>query len=441
MAGDSLLVISGNGIKLAVSDIVAPEALKALRDELLIARLFSHKYAEHFGAKYGDKLTIVRPFKAKAVDGRVMSANALVDRTLVVKLDKTANSSLEFDADTAALTLDKFTERYLSECATELAYKYDEAGGRVLVDNTYFTDGTPGEVLSSKTTTDAMAHWGKLDMPQRRDRMILVDHYDIAAITKESLEGNYNNPADVNSAVHESFRGKLSGFSVYTTNHLPDYTVQDYGASIPLVNYSAGGDTTYEGDSLPTDGWVANTKVLLKGQMITIAGVYEIRPRGNRASNGILQTFVVKEDITATAAGAAVIKVSPEINAGTLTTPGASGETISLSAYQTVSAPAADGAVITIVGAGVNGVNKGKSFRQAVMCLPQTMHFTSVTLPRLEGLVSRFMHDPETGLGITYYSDSTISNITQQNRLDVLFGVNMIRDDISIRLLNGQVGG
>ena len=89
---------------------------------------------------------------------------------------------------------------------------------------------------------------------------------------------------------------------------------------------------------------------MLAGDVITFAGVFGVNPQ-NYETTGLLQEFVVLEDVDTDGAGAGSIKISPSLNDGTATTTNAAGDTISLKAYQNVTALPADNAPITVLGA------------------------------------------------------------------------------------------
>lgn len=436
--------VGGDGAnsKFTVTKEVASVFLYSLRANTILPRLFAHDYNAYWrGAnKIGKQLVIKKPFKVKATKGRVLTTSPLIDDEVVMSLNIDYCQGFEYDVWDATVGLKHFMSRYFTEGIAELGQMYDEEGAKELHKGIYFMDGTVGSSISIESVQNLRAHWASLYMPNTVMRISLLNPYERAALSVEMKD--LANEHEVSSAIHGAFTGGIAGFRGYETTHLPDYSISDYGNSTPLVNYNVAGDTSYEGSSLPTDGWAISTKVLFQGQLITIKGVNEIQPRGGRKSHGILQSFVVAEDITSDANGRAVIKVEPEINAGTLTVKANDGATdLSRAAYQTVDSAAANNATINIVGAGVAGANKGKSFRQSIFCIPKTLQFLNVQIEEMQSLNSKTIMDTESGLSIHLVTDGSIDNLKEKMRLTIFAGAKVIRPDIGIRLITSEIGG
>ena len=215
----------------------------------------------------------------------------------------------------------------------------------------------------------------------------------------------------------------IGTWETYESNHLPTLDVANYGASNPKVNMAGG----YEGEELPTDGWAGNTKVLNKGQIFTIANVGEIQPRGDRRKTGNLQSFVVLEDVTSAAGGAATIKIAPELNEGTMPILDAEGNTIpNTVAFKTVTAKAANDAIITVIGT----VNT--EYLQSLFFERSVGTYVSVELEKVESapLCEQSTYE---GISITVYGDFNINDVSQTLRGDTLFGATCVDPRLGIR--------
>lgn len=216
---------------------------------------------------------------------------------------------------------------------------------------------------------------------------------------------------------------------------LPRYEIADYGDSVPRVN-SPGG---YCGDRLPTDGWQASRKVLNKGQLIQIDDVYDVQPRGSRRKLPNLKTFVVTADVSSDTAGQATIPICPEINDSNPTSNSGGGASNIKSAHRTYSGDAADNAVITVVGAGKDGINKGKSFRQGFFFHKSAMQFVNIQLANRDASDHHgYAEDPKTGLSVRYTTCSNISDPSTSGKFDIRGAVKVVRPEYALRVIIGD---
>jgi len=231
----------------------------------------------------------------------------------------------------------------------------------------------------------------------------------------------------VKGAIQKGYIGPLSGFETYSSQLVPTHTVGDHGGT-PLV------DGAQTGASILTNGWDTSvTGLLLEGDTITFAGVYEINPV-TYASTGRLQTFVVTADVDSSAGGVATIPISPSINDGTLTTTDTESNTVSLAAYQNVSAAIVNDAAIVVSG-DANGV-----YRQNFYWHQNAIGFAMVDLylPESAATAAR-VRDPETGLSLSLTKDYDITSHKETTRLDALWGVKMMNPELCFRNLAQKI--
>lgn len=419
--------------RLAVAHIIARESLYRLKNHLVVPRLISHKFEGYFDAKLGDRFTIKKPYRAVVRDGATMAANSelpLVDRLVDYVVNFRKHVPFKFNATEMTLDLTNFYDRYFGAGIEELAYSYDIAAANELMQSTFYYNGTPGTAIDLKSAQYVRAHAEKVAIPERSTNCALLDPYDVAELS-EDLQGLGTADELVTAGIRRKFKGMLSDWNVFQSVHTDHFEVADYGASVGSVN-SAGG---YVGDMLPTDGWPASTKILNKGQIITIANVNEVQPRGDRRVTGNVAAWVVTKDVTSSAGGAAVIPVYPEINDGTLQVTSGDGSTmITLEAFKTCDVKPADNAMITVVG------TKGQTYRQGIFFDKEVAECASIGVitPESAGWKGS-EHDEETGLAVSVTGDFTITSLTETKRADVMAAIKGVYPELGVRFISDEL--
>ena len=432
--------------RLAVPSIIAKEALYRLKHHLVLPMVANKTYNEYFQGKVGDTITIKRPYKAKVTDGRRLKKSEMIDKTLEVKLDQRKHFALEVVDEDMTLHIVDYGRRYLDAGAEELAYSYDIAGANELANGLFISDGTPGTELSLSDAQLIRAHATKMAIPRNSQNFALLDPLDIASISSDIQEVDM--PEMVGQNIRDSYRGKLAGWGVLESVHVPYFDV----AAVPTAATPLVDGANERGNSIATDGWTnAGAVVLKKGQLIQIAGVNEVQPRGDRRDTGNPMTFVVTEDFTPGGGGGGDISIYPEINDGTAVNTIANpagvdfdGTTVDLtldaSAFQTVTAEPADNAAITVLGR-ITATATAAKYRQGIYFCGDALEYVNVTLSKPKSAsYAGVERDSETGVAISYLADFDIDDVTEIERLDIFFGVKTVYPEIGIRYLGQRVG-
>jgi len=312
--------------------------------------------------------------------------------------------------------------KFINSAITDLALSYDIAGGRELHHTVHFLGGSSvGGTLTVEEIYKIYAFARRRYIPHKILAVLPPDAY--AAIATEVNHHDWMEPMTVGRC------------ALYVSASLPRYEIADYGASIPLVN-SPGG---YRGDQLPTDGWQASRKVLNKGQLIQVDGVYDVQPRGSRKKLLDLKTFVVTADVPSDVAGQATVPIYPEINDGNLIANSGVGASNTKSTYRTCSDEATDNAAIIVVGAGADGANKGKSFRQGFFFHESVMEFANIRLAKdYASNCHGYADDPKTGLSVRYTTCFNINDLTTSGKFDIRGAVKVDRPEYAVRVIIGD---
>lgn len=405
---------------LLTDDVIAKEALRLLKNNLVMAKCVYRNYEKTFG-KVGDTIRLKLPYRVKSASGRVLQKQPMVDQTIPFKIDYQEHVGLEFTVKDKTLSIQQFSERYLKSGMIQIANKIDRSLTMTLK-KAFHTSGTPG-VRPGKYIdfANAAAKQTTYAVPNDGMRHAVIDPFTCASLSDEVTK--LFKESMVEMAYKKGYRGEVSEYKTYESQNLPKHTVGNYSGT-PLV---AG--TITNGDTITTDGWTASVTGLLKaGDVITFGGVFGVNPQ-NYETTGLLQEFVVLEDVDSDAGGLATIKVSPSLNDGTATTTNADGDTISLKAYQNVTALPADNAPITVLGTANTTYEQNYLFHRDAIALAMI----DLELPQ-SAVVKARAADPETGLSLLMTAAYDINEQSEITRIDAVWGADMIYPELALRL-------
>ena len=353
----------------------------------------------------------------------------MVDKTVDFIVNFRKHFGFKLSATEMTLDLTDFFNRYFNTSVEEFAFEYDIAAANEMMGGCFHVNGTPGTAIDLKAAQFVRAHATDVAIPRRSTNCALLSPTDIAELG-EDLIGLYDGPL-IGEGVRTTFMGRLAAWNVFESVHTTQLVCNDYGAGTPLVNMTSG----YQGNMLPTDGWASSEqKILNKGQLIQIANVNEIQPRGDRRETGRIATFVVTANVNSDASGNATIPIYPEINDGSLTTTGGDNDTITLKGFETVNAKAANNAAITVLG------TKGTTYRQGLFFDKDVAQIASIPIvaPESAGWQG-FEMDEETGLSITITGDFDIADLVDRKRADVMGAIKTTYPELGVRFISDDL--
>lgn len=412
--------LNGDDNVLLTDDVIAKEALRLLKNELVYARLVHRDLEPKFG-KIGDTISIKLPYRTKTASGRTLVKQPMVDRTTQLQINRQEHFALEFNQLERTLAIQNFSDRYLKSGISQLAHAIDRSIAETAARQFFFGSGTPGTALNTDTFTDVRAYMTMVGVPTDGMVNAVLNPLDAAAVQKDVKK--FAHQALVKRAIEAAYLGPLSGMDAFDTAQQPMHTVGAY-AGTPLVN-----GATQTGSTLVTDGWSNSITGLLKvGDTFTIAGVYEVNPRTYQTT-GRLQRFVVVSDVNSNGSGQASITISPAINDGSLTTVDANGDPVSLAAYQNVTAAPADNAAITVIG------TAGTTYRQSVAFHRDAIALAMIDIELPEAaVVKKRVRDDQSGVSLAMTAAFDINDLTQIYRIDALWGVKAIYPELGHRI-------
>ena len=418
--------LTGAGNVLLSDDIILNEALFQYKNNLVACRNVYRDLERRFVAGVGEQISIKKPFRVQSTEGRTLGNSPMIDNSTTLIINRQRNVGLTFTIEDRTLSIQQFSERYIQPAVGEIATQIDKSILDAAEAATYFHSGTVGTALSHTSVMFTKANFNNVAIPDDGKRVGMLNEIDAANIS--SAVSALFNESMVKGSVQKGYMGPLSGFEMNSTQLVPTHTVGAYGGT-PLSN---GADQV--GSSIITDGWTASVSgLLLAGDTITFAGVFEINPV-TYESTGRLQTFTVLADVASDGAGNATVTVSPAINDGTGTTLDGEGNSVSTAAYQNVSAPVADGSAIVVFG------DSGGIYRQNFFWHKNALGLAMVDLYLPESAtVAKRVHDKDTGLSLSLTKAYDVTNHKEITRLDALWGVKMLNPELIFRMMTEKI--
>ena len=411
---------------LLTDDVIAKEALRLLKNNLVMAKCVYRNYEKTFG-KVGDTIRLKLPYRVKSASGRVLVKQPMVDQTIPFKIDYQEHVGLEYTVKDKTLDIMQFSERYLKSGMVQIANKIDRSLTMTLK-KAFHSSGTPGvrpgkyidfATAAAKQTTYAV--------PDDGMRHAVIDPFTCATLSDEVTK--LFKESMVETAYKKGYKGPVANYDTYESQNLPKHTVGDHGGT-PL----AGAGITNGSVVNITGGTASTTGFLKAGDVITFDGVFGVNPQ-NYETTGLLQEFVVTADVDTDAGGLATINISPALNDGTATTTNPEGASISLAAYQNVTALPAENAPMTVLGTANATYEQNYLFHRDAIALAMI----DLELPQSATIKSRAA-DPETGLSLTLTGAYDINEQTEIHRIDAVWGADMIYPELALRLWGATSG-
>ena len=405
---------------LLTDDVIAKEALRLLKNNLVMSKLVYRSYEKTFG-KVGDTISLKLPYRVKAADGRVLVKQPMVDQTIPFKIDKQHHVGLEYTVKDKTLDIQQFSERYLKSAMIQIANLVD-LNSALTLKKAFHSSGTPG-VRPSKFIdfANAGAKQTTYAVPNDGMRHAVIDPFTCATLSDEVTK--LFKESMVEAAYKKGYKGPVSDYGTYESQNLPKHTVGDYSGTPLVAGVIANGNT------MTTDGWGNSIASLLTvGDVFTVDGVFGVNPQ-NYNTTGLLQEFVITEAAASDGSGLSTLTFSPSMNDGTATTTNAAGDTISLKAYQNITALPADNAPISVMGAASTTYEQNYLFHRDAIALA----VIDLELPQTAVVKAR-ASDPESGLSLLMTAAYDINEQTEVHRIDVVYGVDLVYPELALRL-------
>jgi hypothetical protein len=391
-------------------DMITRKALEILENNLVITRNVNRQYDDSFaveGAKIGSTLRIRLTDRALVTDGAALQVQDDNEQFTTLTVASQKHIGVNFTSAELTMQLDDFAERVLKPRISQLASSID-ADVASSFSSIYQSVGTPG--TTPGTSLVLLQAQQKLNeaAATMMPRYATVNPAANAGLV-EGMKGLFNPTSTISSQFKNGMMGEgvLGYDEINMSQSIKQFTTGT------RTNGAVNGTVATQGaDSIALDG-LGNAGTLKKGDVFTVAGVFAVNPQ-TRESTGSLQQFVVTSDVVANAGGEATVEISPSIYT-------------SANALATVNSFPQNDAVVTFLGSANTGYAQNLVYHRDAI----TFATADLLLPQGVDLASRQVHN---GISMRVVRQYDINNDRMPCRIDVLYGFNVIRPEMAVRL-------
>jgi hypothetical protein len=345
----------------------------------------------------GDTVNVRAVNRFIAREGTLAQPNGPEEQSTPMSL-KSFNSAFEVNPRDLTLKVDDFNDRYLRPAVQSLIGKVESYIADLAVTQVAnFVGSNLAPISSFNNIAAAKAKMLKLAMPTDGANpayAALTINNGLALKSNPTVYNAFNNA--INSEVSLRYMlAQYSGFDIFENQSLINHTAGSFDA--PGAVQIDG--TVTAGNTITLKGFTPNAlAVLVPGDLITVAGSFQINPV-NYQSTGDLVQFVVQNTVNADGAGVAVVIVSPSII------------TDVNNVMRNVVNPLANNAVVLQVGSYACNMAYCKTGLE-LACVP---YFPI-------DVVNSYTRTSDKGLSITVSSQSDILSFSTVMRVDILVG-------------------
>ena len=379
---------------------VTREALRILHQKLNfvgnIVRDYDDSYAKS-GAKIGDSLKIRLPNQYTVRSGATLSTQDTTESSVTLQVATQKGVDLNFTSVDLTLSLDDFSKRILEPAMAVLAATV-EADALSMYKDVSQSIWNGAAAATYNKALDARVLLQRALAPSN-DRTALMDPLAMADIVKDT-KALFNDQGALGKQYKEGMVGRAAGFDWGENTLLPSHTRGGSNGAY-LVNGAAQSGSTLVVDTGAT--------APAAGDVITIAGVYDVHPE-TKVSTGVLKQFVIGSGATTTS-----FPISPAI--------------VTSGARQNVSAAPADNAAITFAGTASTAVQTGLMFQKEAFAFATA----DLVMPNGVDFSAREVMD---GISMRIVRAYDINNDKFPCRLDVLYGFKTLRPELAVRYHN-----
>jgi hypothetical protein len=389
---------------------ILDESLMILENTCAMSARVNKDYDDQFatkGAKIGSVANVRKPVRFVGRTGQNMAVENVQETTIPVVLDTMTGVDFQFSSTELTLNIDQFAERYLKPAMAVIANKIDLSctGLFTTVGNSVGTAGaTPNNI-------SALLNAGKMldneAAPRDGGRSIVWDPAANASMV-QAASGLFNNAKAIGEQYESGIFVPALGFDIGMDQNIQTVT----SGSRTNGTVSGAGQT---GSSLVVAGLGAGATVAA-GDTFTLAGVFSVNPQ-SRQSTRILRQFTVLNAATADGAGNATLSIFPAINTAA-----------SNQQYQTVTAGPANAAAVTWDVAASTQYTVNLAFHKNAF----TLATADLEVPGGVDMAGRRNHK---GISIRMIRQYSINTDVFACRLDVLYGVRPVYNELACRLI------
>jgi hypothetical protein len=391
----------------ATNALITPNMLTAKTLAILHQRLnfvgsINKEYDDSFaqsGAKIGQSLRIRIPNQYSIRSNTmVLSPQNTTEQFATLTVANVSGVDMSFNTTDLTMSIDRFSERYIEPAAAIIAADIES---RSLQTYLQVYNQVNGQASPQAFKNVLMSRKILLDnlTPQSKMWQLRINTQDNVDMV-DSLKGLFQQSTAIASQYTDGVMGITAGYNWAENTHLSTY-LRGAGTGYVLTTGSVGNQiNVITGTGIPT-----------AGDVFTIANCFRVHPE-TKATTNVLQQFVLS--VTPGGAGTQTWTVSP--------TPVGPG-----SPLQNVSVYPASGSAVTFAGTASTASGISLAYHPDFA----TFATADLEMPRGVDMASRAQKD---GISIRLVRQYDINNDFLPTRLDVLWGISVLRPQLACRL-------
>jgi len=395
-------------------DMITRKSLEILENNLVLTRNVNRQYDDSFaveGAKIGSTLRIRLPDRALVTDGAALQVQDDNEQFTTLTVASQKHIGVNFTSAELTMQLDDFAERVLKPRISQLASSID-ADVANSYKSIYSAVGTPGTTPgTSLVMLQAQQKLNEFAAPMN-ERFLTCNPAANAALV-EGMKGFFNPTSTISKQFASGMMGTgvLGYDEVNMSQSILNHTTGTRTATPATLTIS--GTTSTQGATTVSIAGDTGSATFKQGDIFTIANVFSVNPQ-TRQSTGSLQQFVVTADATASSGTWASISISPALYT-------------SSNALANVDAFPQNGAAVTVLGAASTQYAQNLVYQKNAI----TFATADLLLPQGVDMASRQVHN---GISMRIVRQYDINNDRMPCRIDVLYGFNVIRAPMAVRM-------
>lgn len=375
------------------------------------------------GAQIGQTLDVRLPPKYTVRNGNVMATQNLVERKVTLPIATVKGVDLNFGQQELTFSIELFSENILKPAITQLA-SFVEADALSMVNSVPAYAGTPAALVDYKAFQNAGRYMTEALTPMDGDRRMIMDPQTRVDFS-DAVKGLFQSSDAIDKQYVEGIVGKTGGFQVYENTLAPAHTPGTFNGTLSTTiatTAQSGFDGT--GNAYTTSFGinfdVTTSYNLAVGDIVTIAGVYEVQPE-TKTAYGTLKRFTVLTATVGTTTGTLTVTPAPILSG----------------AYQNVSTAIADNSAITVLGsvsgAGTAGIT---TYGQNLGFHKNAFAFVTADLEDPSQYGAWGGRAVQDGLSMRIWRQGDITNGTFPFRVDICYGYVPIYPEWACRLVH-----
>ena len=395
-----------NSFKTLKDGDIVRKSLPILHNNMPFIRSISRQYDDRFarsGMKNGGTILIREPNQYSVRSGWVMDVQDITETVQTYSISTVKGIDIDFDTEDLTLSIDDFSKRHLEPAMKRLGAEIEKDVLNTVYaycnsfENTAFgTNPVYSDVLTAKAYLDQ-------GYAPTTDRYLLTDTLANNSIITDS-KSLYSPVSELSQQYLDGVVGRVGGFNHLQSELTPMHT-NGTRTTAGTCDLSAvtNGTTTLSVTA-------TNTEVYEVGDVITIAGVYEVEPETKIPLNRLKQ-FTVAEKYTGTGSAANMTITWPLYKTGA-----------KQNAYCADWTAATAATVVDLAG---SSGTASASYRQNLAYHKDAFVFATADLEQPKGvdMAARAVMD---GISMSLVRDFNIVNRNFPLRIDVLYATKCV---------------